>query len=117
MRYLAEIASTFQLLGFEILATDKSYKHLQKLGIESQLIHDFRGDKQVSDLILDGTISMIVNTPGTTLSEMGFDIRRAAIRKSIPMLTTIEAARTACLGITAMRNKREGVRSLQSYHG
>ena len=117
MRHLAGIASTFQLLGFEILATDKSYKHLQRLGINSQLIHDFRGDKQVSDLILDGTISMIVNTPGTTLSEMGFDIRRAAVRKSIPMLTTIEAARTACLGITAMRNKREGVRSLQSYHG
>ena len=117
MRHLAGIASTFQLLGFEILATDKSYRHLQKLGIESQLIHDFRGDKQVSDLILDGTISMIVNTPGTTLSEMGFDIRRAAIRKSIPMLTTIEAARTACLGITAMRNKTEGVKSLQAYHG
>jgi len=116
MRSLSGIAATFQLLGFDILATDKSYKYLRKLGITCRLIHDFRGDKQVSDLILDGTISMVINTPGTTLSEMGFDIRRAAVRKSIPMLTTIEAARAACLAITAMKNNNAKVQSLQSYH-
>jgi len=117
LRHLLDIAGTFQSLGFTILATDKSYKQLNKLGIRCQLVHDvLQNGQQVSDLILDGTISMIINTPGTTLSQMGFDIRRAAVRKGIPMLTTIEAARIACLGMSVKQVKKDGVRSLQSYH-
>ena len=97
--------------------SDKTYQHLQKLGISCKLVHDtLKEGQRVVDLITDGTISMVITTPGTTLSDLGYDIRRAAIRKSIPMLTTIEAAKTACLGIVARRNKKEVVRSLQSYH-
>lgn len=118
LRSLSGIATTFELLGFEIVATDKTYKHLQKLGIKCKLVHSIlKSGERVVDLINNGTIAMVVATPGTTLSDMGSDIRRSAVRKSIPMLSTIEAARTACLGITAMRNKSSGVRSLQSYHG
>jgi len=117
LRDLLDIAITFQLLDFNIIATDKTYTHLQKLGIKCRLVHDIlKPNERVTDLIMNGTISMVVTTPGTTLSDMGFDIRRAAVRKSIPMLTTIEAAKTACLGIAAKRNKKESVRSLQSYH-
>ncbi|MCL2421749.1 MAG: carbamoyl-phosphate synthase large subunit, partial [Defluviitaleaceae bacterium] len=92
LRHLPAIAATFQLLDFNIIATDKTYKHLQKLGIKCQLVHDVLKDgERVTELIMNGTISMVMNTPGTSLSDMGFDIRRAAIRKSIPMLTTNEA--------------------------
>ena len=118
--HLSDTASSFESLGFDIIATNMTYRHLQKLGIKCKLVHDMlkpEGKLRVVDLIIDGTVSMVVNTPGTTLSELGFDIRRAAVRKSIPMLTSLEAARTACLGINAIRNRKAGVRSLQDYHG
>jgi len=117
LRQLPGIAATFELLGFDIIATDKTYRHLQKVGIKCRLVHDIlKNEERVTDLIVNGIVSMVVNTPGTTLSDLGLDIRRAAVHKSIPILTTIEAARIACLGIATMRNKKEGVKSLQSYH-
>ena len=115
-RNLPGIAASMELLGFDIIATDKTFKQLKKIGINCQLVHDtLKPEERVVDLITNGTVSMVINTPGTTLSDLGFDIRRAAIRKSIPILTTIEAVRTACLGIASHRNKKNEARSLQYY--
>ena len=116
MQDLPLLALLLNKLNFDIIATSKTHKCLKKLGISSTLVHDVLNGGRAVDLIMDSKIDMVINTYGSTLSEMGPDLRRAAIRKNIPMFTTIEEAGTACLGIDAMANKESEVRSLQSYH-
>jgi len=113
---LPEIASAFQELGFEILATTKTYARMQKLGIKCTPVDGLPSLESVADLVMNGEVTIVVNTPGSTISR-GADVRRAAVRKSIPMLTTIEAARAACAGIAAQLGKKgPTVKSLQAYH-
>ena len=119
LKDLPEIVVAFQQLGFDILATSDTRTYLYSMGIRSQLVHELTEDCRVTDLIMNGTVAMIVNTPGTVLSDLGTDMRRAAIRKNIPILTTIEAARASALGIFVKRQHPEvaqTVKSLQDYH-
>ena len=66
---------------------------------------------------MDGTVDVVVNTRRRDTDRMGPNIRKAAVRKSIPMYTTIEATRTAIDAIAAWRDGSAEVRSLQDYHG
>ena len=64
-----------------------------------------------------GEIQLVVNTP--LGGESRFDdaaIRAAALRLSIPCLTTLSAATAAVEGIRARQEEATGVASLQEYH-
>jgi carbamoyl-phosphate synthase large subunit len=117
MSDLAGIARDFQSLGFGLLATENTHKALARAGIPARQISDLLGDDQpIAELIMDGTINMVINTPGGSIHGMGPNIRRAAIRKSIPMFTTPELAMTAINAIRARSKKPSPVKSLQAYH-
>jgi carbamoyl-phosphate synthase large subunit len=71
----------------------------------------------IVDLITDGEVQLVVNTPrGKASKKDDSHIRKAAIRQKVPYVTTIAAAIAAAKGIASYREKRAEVRSLQSYH-
>jgi hypothetical protein len=73
-------------------------------------------NQPIADLIMDGTINVVVNTPGGSIHGMGPNIRRAAIRKSIPMYTTPEMVKSAIAAIRERSKQPAPVKSLQAYH-
>ncbi|MCL2372342.1 MAG: carbamoyl-phosphate synthase large subunit [Defluviitaleaceae bacterium] len=124
MDALPAIARDFQGLGFTIVATENTFAALKNAGIAAtQLKHILSENQPISDLIMNGTIDFVLNTPGGSLFEdgsrysagMGQNIRRAAVRKSIPMFTTIDGAKVVLKAIKARRVAPPGVSSLQEY--
>jgi carbamoyl-phosphate synthase large subunit len=107
-------------LGFEILATAGTADVLRRHGIATTVVRKhFEGGETVIDLILDGRIDMIVNTPyGNSGPRIdGYEIRSAAVARGIPCITTVQAAAAAVQGIEALSDGTGiGVRSLQDMH-
>jgi carbamoyl-phosphate synthase large subunit len=118
-RDLPKIARDLQRLGFGLIATANTHIELEHAGIPSRPICellDMEANQPIADLIMDGTINMVVNTPGGSIHGMGPNIRRAAIRKSIPMYTTPEMVTSVINAIRERSRKPSAVKSLQEYH-
>jgi carbamoyl-phosphate synthase large subunit len=113
-----DVARRFADLGFHIMATEGTHAFLSENGIESDLCYKVSEKRpHIGDLITDGKVQLVMNTPrGKASKEDDSSIRKAAIRHKVPYVTTIAAAVAAVKGIAAYRENRSGVRSLQSYH-
>ena len=117
---LLDIAHSFNDLGFNILATGKSYEMIQEEGIPCKKIFKiYEGRPNIADEIANGEIQLIINTPaGKTSIHDDSYIRKAAIKHRVPYITTMAAAKASAEGIKAHReNKHFGVKSLQAHHG
>lgn len=110
--------------GFEILATQGTAEVLRRNGIPSTIIRKHfegagpEGEKTSVQMILDGEIDLIVNTPNGSASDArvdGYEIRAAAVLSGIPCITTVQGLAAAVQGIAAMRRGDIGVRSLQEW--
>ncbi len=113
-----EVARRFADLGFTLKATRGTHSFLKENGIETQLmlkVHE--GRPNVEDAIKNHEIHLIVNTPGSKLSQSDDSyIRKAAIRYKIPYITTLAAAVAAGRGIADYQKGHKEVCSLQTYH-
>ena len=112
-------AKNFTDLGFEIVGTEGTVKFLWEKGVPAKMVAKIgQGRPDVLDLIKNGEICLILNTPSGRRDARADDnsIRRAAIKYRVPYLTTIAAALAASEGIKAAREGKGEVRSLQSYH-
>jgi carbamoyl-phosphate synthase large subunit len=109
-------------LGFEILATSGTAEVLHRNGIDATVVRKHsegqgpEGEKTIVQMIHDGEIDLIINTPFGTGSRLdGYEIRTAAVARSVPCLTTVQAMGAAVQGIDAVRGGVVGVRSLQEH--
>ncbi|MEY9940457.1 carbamoyl-phosphate synthase large subunit [Streptacidiphilus sp. MAP5-3] len=109
-------------LGFEILATSGTAEVLRRNGIDATVVRKHSegegpaGEKTIVQMIHDGEIDLIINTPFGTGSRLdGYEIRTAAVSRSVPCLTTVQAMGAAVQGIDALRSGDVGVRSLQEH--
>ena len=112
-------AKNFVSLGFEIVGTEGTVKFLREKGVPATVVTKIgEGRPDVLDLIKNREVTLILNTPSNRRDARADDnsIRRAAIKYSVPYLTTIAAAVAASEGIKAAREGKGEVRSLQSYH-
>ncbi len=112
-------AKNFTDIGFEIVGTEGTVKFLWEKGVPAKMVAKIgQGRPDVLDLIKNGEICLILNTPSGRRDARADDnsIRRAAIKYRVPYLTTIAAALAASEGIKAAREGKGEVRSLQSYH-
>ena len=115
----AVAAKNFTDIGFEIVGTEGTVKFLWEKGVPATMVAKIgQGRPDVLDLIKNGEICLILNTPSGRRDARADDnsIRRAAIKYRVPYLTTIAAALAASEGIKAAREGKGEVRSLQSYH-
>ncbi|MCG8923559.1 carbamoyl-phosphate synthase large subunit [Lentzea sp. CC55] len=104
-------------LGFQILATSGTAEVLKRNGIPcTEVRKHFEGEGNVVDMILNGEIDMIFNTPyGNSGPRVdGYEIRTAAVAKDIPCVTTIQGAAAAVHGIEALIQGDIGVQPLQA---
>ena len=114
-----EIARLFQENGFRILATGGTYDLISKAGIPAEKVKKlYEGRPNILDLITNGEIQLIINSPiGKDSAHDDSYLRKAAIKNKIPYITTIAAARAAAEGIhRVLRHDRGDVRSLQAWH-
>ncbi|MFY9806504.1 MAG: carbamoyl-phosphate synthase large subunit [Pseudonocardiaceae bacterium] len=106
-------------LGFEVLATSGTANTLRRNGIPCTVVRKhFEGPDNIVDLINAGQVAMIINTPygnpGPRVD--GYEIRTAAVLRSIPCITTMQGAAAAVQGIEALMRGDLTVRPLQSLH-
>jgi len=117
-RAILDVASRFVELGFRIKSTIGTKTFLAEHGIQSERVYKMREKRpNIADVIMDGEIQLVINTPRGKASKADDSyIRKAAIGSKIPYITTVAAAAAAAKGIAACRDGRPEVRSLQSYH-
>ncbi|NOJ63677.1 carbamoyl-phosphate synthase large subunit [Arthrobacter sp. 147(2020)] len=109
-------------LGFEILSTGGTADVLRRNGIQATTVRKIaegtgeHGEGTVVDLITDGTIDMIINTPsGGQARGDGYEIRAAATSYGLPVITTVPEFGAAVQAIEAMRSYEWSVTSLQEH--
>ncbi|MBC2879775.1 MULTISPECIES: carbamoyl-phosphate synthase large subunit [Streptomyces] len=108
--------------GFELLATSGTAEVLRRNGIKATVVRKLsegegpNGEKTIVQLIHDGKVDLIVNTPYGTGGRLdGYEIRTAAVSRGVPCLTTVQALAAAVQGIEALSRGEVGVRSLQEH--
>ena len=113
-----QLAKDFRGLGFKVLATENTCKLFREHGIECERVNKiFEGSPHIGDLIQEGKIDLIINTPiGKQSATDDSYIRKAAIKARICYMTTIAAAQASVQGIHSVREQGlDGVKSLQEY--
>lgn len=116
---VVEIAGKFAEAGFHIIASKNTCKLIQEAGIEAEMVHKLKeGRPNMLDLITNGKIDLIINTPvGQERKEDDSYLRKAAIKKKIPYMTTMAAAKATVSGILSLKKHGSSqVQSLQKLH-
>jgi carbamoyl-phosphate synthase large subunit len=104
-------------LGFQLAATKGTAKALARNDIPvTEVFKVSQGRPHVVDMMKNGEIHLIINTPGGKGTQPdGLAIRSNAIALKIPLITTVAGAYAAVNGIEALRKKGIQVKSLQEY--
>ncbi|MBM4169677.1 MAG: carbamoyl-phosphate synthase large subunit [Ignavibacteria bacterium] len=112
-----KIVRDYVRLGFSIVATEGTARFLRENGIESDRVFKVNeGRPNVVDLVKNGEIQVVINTPlGEESRYDEYAIGWAAIQHKIPFMTTLSASAAAVRAIEAQRSESLQVRSLQEY--
>jgi carbamoyl-phosphate synthase large subunit len=115
---IAQLGRGLAELGFKIVATGGTAARLRAIGVEVQDVFKVgEGRPNVVDLMINGEVDWIINTPFGVQSKYDEKaIRRTALELGLPTMTTLAAARAAVEGLKAMRSRPADVISLQEYH-
>jgi carbamoyl-phosphate synthase large subunit len=104
--------------GFRIVATRGTKEAIERMGIPAtELKKVGEGSPNVVDWIENGDVDLVVNTPtGSGARSDGWQIRRAAVARGIPCLTTLSGGTAAARAIGAAARGQAEVLSLQDLH-
>ena len=106
----AGIAQSLHDNGFRILATRGTAEAITRMGVPVTRLNKIaEGSPHVVDWIERGEVDLVINTPsGSGARADGHEIRRAAVAKGIPCLTTLPAAASAARAVVTRRHAAEG---------
>ncbi len=112
------IAASLHDLGFKVLATGGTAQAIRRMGVPVERIPKIsEGSPNVVDRIESGDVDLVINTPtGSGARADGWEIRRAAVARGIPCITTMTGASAAQRAIRARRAGEPEVISLQELH-
>jgi carbamoyl-phosphate synthase large subunit len=116
---LLPIARRLATAGFNLLATSGTAAYLDERGLPTRTVFKVNeGRPNAADLIVNGEIDLVINTP---LGKASFfdegALRRRAVAYGVPYTTTLSAASAAVEAIEAMHGEQVCVSSLQEWHG
>jgi len=113
-----EIARRFHNLDFKIIATKGTCIEFISNNIPSEFaLKMTEGRPNIVDYIINGKIDLIINTTiGKQSIRDSFPIRRNAIEKQIPYVTTIRGTEATIMAIEALKARKVGVKPIQSYY-
>ncbi|MEZ5295575.1 MAG: hypothetical protein R2697_04680 [Ilumatobacteraceae bacterium] len=118
------VARQMRERGLGLVATEGTAAYLRKFGVEvdrvlgkvQDVTPDGAAEPTAVDLIADGTIRFVVNTPrGSVGRSDGEHIRKAASLHRVSCVTTVSAALAAAQGLDESPTDLP-VKSLQEYH-
>jgi len=118
-RNMVFVAKKLVDLGFKVMATSGTADALMRNDIDVQVLPKLHeGRPNIIDLIKDGKVDLIINTPsGKATKEDEAKIRSNAIVYSVPLITTVAGAQASVNGIENLIKKpKMSVKSLQEYH-
>ncbi len=113
------LARRLNKLGFRLVATYGTANRLREVGLECESVFKVNeGRPNIADLIRQGDIDIIINTPlGKTSHFDEKAIRKAALQFNVPCVTTITGAEALVEAISTKKNQGHvTVRSLQEVH-
>jgi carbamoyl-phosphate synthase large subunit len=118
-RRAVEIAQQLEVLGFTIYSTSGTAKMLADAGVKVKKLAKIQeGRPTAIDLIKNGQIQLVINTPAGMIPRRDENaIRAAALAHNVCIMTSITGAAAALEGIRALRDKHVGVCPIQKYRG
>jgi len=117
-RDVISIAKKLKDLGFNLFASSGTASVLEKNNIPAKVLPKItEGRPNILDLMKDGKIQMVINTPSGRIPRQDeVKIRSQVILYNIPYTTTIFGAQATVNGIEMFMKKDLSVKSLQEYH-
>ncbi len=116
---VVEVARSLAGDGFKILATGGTCDILNANGIPATQVNKLHeGRPNIKDLITNGKIDLIINSPvGKDSVHDDSYLRKAAIKAKVPYMTTVAAAKATADGIHYLKKHGSSeVKSLQELH-
>ena len=112
------LAKEFADLGFEIYSTSGTARTFEEAGIKVNTLHKLaEGRPNVLDMIKNGEIAMVINTPsGRVPRRDEVRIRSGALANRVPIITTMRGAEAAIRSIKSLKAAELSVVALQEYH-
>jgi carbamoyl-phosphate synthase large subunit len=112
-----DIVRGFGALGFSIVATEGTAKFLNDNNVNTDEIFKVgEGRPNVVDMIKNGDIQLVINTPlGESSRYDEYAIGWAALEHKVAYISTLSAAATAVKGIESQQNGTLTVKSVQEY--
>jgi carbamoyl-phosphate synthase large subunit len=112
------IAKDFVDLGLKIFSTSGTAKVLDEAGVPvTKLFKLGEGRPNVLDMIKNGEMQLIVNTPaGKAPRADEKRIRSAAVTHRVPIHTTLRSAQASVQAIRSLQQNGYEVQALQDYH-
>ncbi|MBK6748768.1 MAG: carbamoyl-phosphate synthase large subunit [Acidobacteria bacterium] len=113
------LARRLSKMGFGLVATYGTTNRLREVGLACESVFKVNeGRPNIADLIKQGEIALIINTPlGKTSFYDEKAIRKAALQFNVPCVTTMTGAEALVEAIgTKISQKHVTVRSLQEIH-
>jgi carbamoyl-phosphate synthase large subunit len=114
----AALAKEFVELGFNLYATGGTAAALAAQNVPVKKLFKLNeGRPHVLDMIKNGEIAFIINTPSGKIPRQDeVKIRGAAVAYRVPIMTTLSAAAASVNGIRSLQTKGIAVRTIQEYH-
>ncbi len=114
-----QLAASLHDLGFSILATGGTAQAIRRMGVPVERIKKLsEGSPNVVERIDAGEVDLVINTPtGSGARADGYEIRRAAVGRGIPCITTMSGASAAQRAIRARLAGPQEPIPLQELHG
>ena len=111
------VAKGLSELGFSFYSTEGTSVFLKKHGINAEsVLRISEGRPNVADLIKNGKIQLVINTPlGLIPRRDENGIRSEAVLHGVPVITTLGSAFAALDGIRSLKEHDFSVKSLQDY--
>lgn len=116
---VVEVAKSFSEDGFKVIATGGTYDLIHEAGIPAEKVKKlYEGRPNILDMITNGDIQLIINSPvGKESVHDDSYLRKAAIKAKVPYMTTIAAAKATADGIHYVKTHQcSEVKSLQTLH-
>ena len=103
------LARRLNKLGFELVATYGTANRLREVGLECESVFKVNeGRPNIADLIKQGEIALIINTPlGKTSLYDEKAIRKAALQFNVPCVTTMTGAEALVEAIGTKKNEKD----------
>ena len=117
--HAVEIGRALAGMGFTIVSTSGTAKTLADSGVAVRRIAKIsEGRPNAVDMIKNGQIQLVINTPSGLIPRRDENIIRGAVyAHNVCIMTTIMAARAAIDGIRALKSRPLDVRPIQDYRG